>query len=112
MRGASTKSRQGLVTRRAMPALAAQDGLPISSIGPFLRPSSVVSFEATMETATQRTRVAVIGGGPAGLLLSHILHRNGIDSIMLERQSRGHVLERIRAGVLEAGTVALLREVV
>jgi p-hydroxybenzoate 3-monooxygenase len=64
-----------------------------------------------METATQRTRVAVIGGGPAGLLLSHILHRNGIDSIMLERQSRGHVLERIRAGVLEAGTVELLREV-
>jgi p-hydroxybenzoate 3-monooxygenase len=62
-------------------------------------------------TATQRTQVAIIGGGPAGLLLSHILHRNGIDSIVLERQSRRHVLERIRAGVLEAGTVALLREV-
>jgi p-hydroxybenzoate 3-monooxygenase len=58
-----------------------------------------------------RTQVAIIGGGPAGLLLSHILHRNGIDSIVLERQSRQHVLERIRAGVLEAGTVALLREV-
>ena len=55
--------------------------------------------------------MAIIGGGPAGLLLSHILHRNGIDSIVLERQSRAHVLERIRAGVLEAGTVALLREV-
>jgi p-hydroxybenzoate 3-monooxygenase len=55
--------------------------------------------------------VAIIGGGPAGLLLSHILHRNGIDSIVLERQSRRYVLERIRAGVLEAGTVALLREV-
>ena len=62
-----------------------------------------------METAT-RTQVAIIGGGPAGLLLSHILHRNGIDSIVLERQSRTHVL-RIRAGVLEAGTVTLLREV-
>jgi p-hydroxybenzoate 3-monooxygenase len=49
--------------------------------------------------ATQRTQVAIIGGGPAGLLFSHILHRNGIDSIVLERQSRGHVLERIRAGV-------------
>jgi p-hydroxybenzoate 3-monooxygenase len=60
---------------------------------------------------TTRTQVAIIGGGPAGLLLSHILDRNGIDSIVLERQSRGHVLERIRAGVLEAGTVALLREV-
>jgi p-hydroxybenzoate 3-monooxygenase len=55
--------------------------------------------------------VAIIGGGPAGLLLSHILHRNGIDSIVLERQSRTHVLARIRAGVLEAGTVTLLREV-
>ncbi len=63
-----------------------------------------------MATAT-RTQVAIIGGGPAGLLLSHMLQRNGIDSIVLERQSRGHVLERIRAGVLEAGTVALLREV-
>jgi p-hydroxybenzoate 3-monooxygenase len=58
-----------------------------------------------------RTQVAIIGGGPAGLLLSHMLHRNGIDSILLERQSRTHVLERIRAGVLEAGTVELLREV-
>jgi p-hydroxybenzoate 3-monooxygenase len=57
-----------------------------------------------------RTQVAIIGGGPAGLLLSHILARNGIDSIVLERHSRAHVLERIRAGVLEAGTVELLRE--
>ena len=63
-----------------------------------------------METAI-RTQVAIIGGGPAGLLLSHILHRNNIDSIVLERQRRAHVLARIRAGVLEAGTVALLREV-
>jgi len=58
-----------------------------------------------------RTQVCIIGAGPAGLLLSHILHRNGIDSIVLERQTRAHVLERIRAGVLEAGTIALLREV-
>jgi p-hydroxybenzoate 3-monooxygenase len=58
-----------------------------------------------------RTQVAIIGAGPAGLLLSHILDRNGIDSIVLERQTRAHVQERIRAGVLEAGTVALLREV-
>ena len=62
-------------------------------------------------TSAARTQVAIIGGGPAGLLLSHILHRGGIDSIVLERQSRAHVLERIRAGVLEAGSVALLREV-
>ena len=58
-----------------------------------------------------RTQVAIIGGGPSGLLLSHILDRNGIDSIVLERQSRQHVLLRIRAGVLEAGTVDLLRTV-
>src|SRR5260370_34653738 len=63
-----------------------------------------------MKMAT-RTQVAIIGGGPAGLLLSHMLHRNGIDSIVLERQSRAHVLGRIRADVLEAGTVELLREV-
>lgn len=59
----------------------------------------------------QRTQVAIIGGGPAGLLLSHMLHCNGIDSIVLERHTRAHVLRRIRAGVLEAGTVALLRDV-
>ena len=58
-----------------------------------------------------RTQVAIIGGGPAGLLLSHILDQNGIDSVVLERQSRQHVLRRIRAGVLEAGTVDLLRAV-
>ncbi len=58
-----------------------------------------------------RTQVAIIGGGPAGLLLSHILDLNGIDSIVLERQSREHVLRRIRAGLLEAGTVDLLRQV-
>ncbi|MGB6538013.1 MAG: 4-hydroxybenzoate 3-monooxygenase [Xanthobacteraceae bacterium] len=58
-----------------------------------------------------RTQVAIIGAGPAGLLLSYLLHRNGIDSVVVERQTRAHVLERIRAGLLEAGTVALLREI-
>ena len=57
-----------------------------------------------------RTQVAIIGGGPAGLLLSHILDRNGIDSIVLEQKSRSYVLQRIRAGVLEAGSVQLLRD--
>src|SRR5215471_4349494 len=57
-----------------------------------------------------RTQVAIIGGGPAGLLLSHMLDRERIDTIVLERQSRAYVLHRIRAGVLEAGTVSLLRE--
>ena len=49
-----------------------------------------------------KTQVAIVGGGPAGLLLSHILHLDGIDSIVLERRSRDYVLARIRAGVLEA----------
>jgi p-hydroxybenzoate 3-monooxygenase len=58
-----------------------------------------------------RTQVAIIGGGPAGMLLSHILDKNGIDNIVLERQTRAYVLQRIRAGVLENGSVNLLREV-
>lgn len=56
-----------------------------------------------------RTQVAIIGGGPSGLLLSQLLHRAGIDSVVLERRSRGYVLGRIRAGVLEWGTVETLR---
>jgi p-hydroxybenzoate 3-monooxygenase len=55
--------------------------------------------------------VAIIGGGPAGLLLGQLLHRYGIDSIILERQSPDYVLGRIRAGLLEEGTVALLDEI-
>ncbi|MCA8880802.1 MAG: 4-hydroxybenzoate 3-monooxygenase [Rhodobacteraceae bacterium] len=57
-----------------------------------------------------RTQVAIIGGGPSGLLLSQLLHRKGIDSVVLERKTRGYVLSRIRAGILETGLVALMRE--
>ena len=57
-----------------------------------------------------RTQVVIIGGGPAGLLLSQLLHRQGIETVLLERQSRDYVLARIRAGVLESGAVELLRE--
>lgn len=56
-----------------------------------------------------RTQVCIIGGGPSGLLLSQILHRAGIDTVVLERRSRAHVMSRIRAGVLEWGTVETLR---
>ena len=57
-----------------------------------------------------KTQVAIIGGGPSGLLLSQLLNKGGIDTVVLERASRDHVLSRIRAGVLEAGTVQMLTE--
>ena len=58
-----------------------------------------------------RTQVAIIGGGPAGLLLGQLLHRYGIDNVIFERKDRDYILARIRAGVLEQGTVGLLDEV-
>jgi p-hydroxybenzoate 3-monooxygenase len=57
-----------------------------------------------------RTQVAIIGAGPSGLLLSRLLSLNGIDNVVLERQSSLHVASRIRAGVLEQGTVDLLKQ--
>ena len=57
-----------------------------------------------------RVRVCIIGGGPAGLLLGQLLLRAGIDNVILERRPRDYVLARIRAGVLEQGTVAMLRK--
>jgi len=57
-----------------------------------------------------RTQVLIIGGGPSGLLLGQLLGRAGIDNLLIERRSRQYVLGRIRAGVLESGTVELLRE--
>jgi len=58
-----------------------------------------------------RTQVGIVGAGPAGLLLSHLLHLQGIDSIVLESRSREAIEATIRAGVLEQGTVDLLTEV-
>ncbi len=57
-----------------------------------------------------RTQVGIIGAGPAGLLLGHLLHLQGIESIILEDRSRAYVERRVRAGVLEAGAAELLRE--
>jgi len=58
-----------------------------------------------------RTQVGIIGAGPAGLLLSRILHQRGIESVVLENRSRGYVEARIRAGILEQHTVDTLIEV-
>src|SRR3954470_7742768 len=55
-----------------------------------------------------RTQVGIVGGGPAGLMLGHLLQRHGIESVILERRSEDHVVDRVRAGVLEQGTVDLL----
>ncbi|WP_417320702.1 4-hydroxybenzoate 3-monooxygenase [Emcibacter sp.] len=57
-----------------------------------------------------RTQVGIIGGGPSGLILSQLLHLQGIESVVLERKTMDYVLTRIRAGVLEQGCVDLLRE--
>jgi p-hydroxybenzoate 3-monooxygenase len=57
-----------------------------------------------------RTQVAIIGAGPSGLLLGQLLQRHGIDNVILERHTPAYVLERIRAGIVEQGTVDLLNE--
>ncbi len=61
-------------------------------------------------TAILRTQVGIVGAGPSGLLLSHLLHLEGIESVVLEDRTRSYVEERIRAGVIEHGAAALLEE--
>jgi p-hydroxybenzoate 3-monooxygenase len=63
-----------------------------------------------MSATTTRTQVGIIGAGPAGLMLSHLLHLHGIESVVLETRSRRDIEATIRAGVLEQGTVDLLNE--
>src|SRR6187455_398429 len=56
------------------------------------------------------TEVAIVGAGPAGLVLAHLLAARGIDSVVLEQRSRAYVEQRVRAGVLEHPSVELLRD--
>ncbi len=58
-----------------------------------------------------KTQVVIVGGGPAGLTLSHVLDQHGIDNVVLERQTKAYVLGRIRAGVLEYGSVKFLQDI-
>src|SRR3954470_16206731 len=59
----------------------------------------------------ERTQVAIIGAGPAGMLLAHLLHGEGVESVVVETRSEEYVASRIRAGILEQSTVDLLRDV-
>src|SRR4051794_37240919 len=59
----------------------------------------------------ERTQVAIVGAGPAGMLLAHLLDREGVESVVVETRSEEYVAARIRAGILEQSTVDLLREV-
>ena len=63
-----------------------------------------------MSEIPTRTRVVIIGGGPAGSLLAHLLHLRGIESVILELRTRDHVLERVRAGVIEFESAEVLRD--
>jgi p-hydroxybenzoate 3-monooxygenase len=56
-----------------------------------------------------RTQVAIIGAGPSGLLLGQLLHKQGIDNVIVERQTGEYVLGRVRAGVIEQVTIDLLQ---
>ena len=60
---------------------------------------------------TVRTQVGIVGAGPAGLMLGQLLHLHDIDSVIVENRSRQYVVERVRAGVLEQGTVDLMHQV-
>jgi p-hydroxybenzoate 3-monooxygenase len=62
------------------------------------------------ETDVVRTQVGIVGAGPAGLVLAQLLHRHGIESVVLEARDRAYVQQRVRAGVLEQNTVDLLRD--
>jgi p-hydroxybenzoate 3-monooxygenase len=87
------------------------------------KPSKLAQGSSAFEPATSwqsvseqrgnrlmRTQVGIVGAGPAGLVLSHLLHLEGIESVVLESHRRDYIEQRIRAGVLEQGTVDLLTE--
>jgi p-hydroxybenzoate 3-monooxygenase len=59
---------------------------------------------------SSRTQVGIVGAGPAGLMLGHLLHQRGIDSVIVENRSQEYVVERVRAGVLEQATVDLMHD--
>src|ERR1700685_3459489 len=76
-----------------------------------LEPGRSATYRRRLNSwGNMRTQVAIIGAGPAGLFLSHLLYREGIDCVVLEARSRDYIEGRVRAGVLEQGTVDTMRE--
>jgi p-hydroxybenzoate 3-monooxygenase len=75
-----------------------------------MKPAIPVKPQPTGKETAMRTKVAIIGAGPSGLLLGQLLQRAGIDNVILEQRTPEYVLGRIRAGVLEQGAVAMLDE--
>src|ERR1043166_8160199 len=73
-------------------------------------PAGYRVYDGRRRGHAMHTQVAIIGAGPAGLFLSHLLFREGIDCVVLEARSRAYVEDRVRAGVLEQGTVDLMHE--
>src|SRR5213592_1409445 len=80
--------------------------------GAAIKRSNTPGRTAPTRTATEikmmRTQVGIVGAGPAGLMLGHLLHLAGIDSVIIENRAQDYVIERVRAGVLEQATVHLL----
>ena len=89
-------------TAASMESVTARCPVPVAPSCRTLRPTHPAGEDYV------RTQVGIVGAGPAGLLLAHLLHLRGIESVILESRSREYVEQRIRAGVLEQGTVDLL----
>src|SRR5436190_24131518 len=90
-------------TRRATPTFH-----PFRASSLFFAASARLWLAFRRGARAMRTQVGIVGAGPAGLMLSHLLHRSGIHSIVLERRSRAYVEQRVRAGVLEQWAADLL----
>src|SRR3954447_4617926 len=72
------------------------------------RTSHVPLAPSPIKEKTMRTQVGIIGAGPAGLMLSHLLHLRGIDSVVIDLRTRQDIEETIKAGVLEQSTIDLM----
>src|SRR3954447_18963156 len=76
----------------------------------YMLPASGASRGCERRHGVVRTQVGIVGAGPAGLMLAHLLHRQGIESVVLEARDRDYVEKRVRAGLLEQNTVDLMTE--